>query len=182
MESLLLLPPAACRAPLSPASARSCGGSHSVTRLPAHTTPPPPFRAVRLLGPRCRPRRSPLFASYQEKPGGAEDAKGIIQELRVPDSWLVPSKALEESEWLRVSLHKWLDDEYCPEPMNIEISKVAAWSYYNSLAAKETEMGEILLKMIRDLQSLSYQESFHGAFSAANAAINLITIRTESSQ
>ncbi|XP_031259115.1 uncharacterized protein LOC116117218 [Pistacia vera] len=102
-----------------------------------------------------------------------------VQELSVPDHWLLPSKALEESEWLRVTLHKWLDDEYCPEPTNVEISKVAARSYYESLLEKQTDLGEILLKMAYELESVSYQESFHGAFSSANAALNLIVQRIE---
>ncbi|KAK4749159.1 hypothetical protein SAY87_026608 [Trapa incisa] len=108
-----------------------------------------------------------------------QDDEAEIQSLRVPDSWLVPSKALEESEWLRVSLHKWLDDEYCPEEANKEISKVAASSYYRSLLDKGTDLGEILLKMVQDLQSISYQDSFHGAFSSANAAVDLIAQRIE---
>lgn len=84
---------------------------------------------------------------------------------------------IQEAEWLRVTLHKWLDDEYCPEPTNEEISKVAARSYYESLLAKQTDLGEILLKIARELESISYQDSFHGAFSSANAAVNLIVQR-----
>lgn len=96
------------------------------------------------------------------------------------DSFDYSSEMFEqESEWLRVTLRKWLDDEYCPEPTNVEISQVAAKSYYHSLLEKETDMGEILLKMAQDLTSISYQESFHGAFTSANAAINLIVDRVE---
>ncbi|KDP28077.1 hypothetical protein JCGZ_13848 [Jatropha curcas] len=108
-----------------------------------------------------------------------DDAEAQVQDLRVPDHWLLPSKALQESEWLRVTLHKWLDDEYCPEDTNVEISKVAAQSYYESLVGKRTDLGEILLTMARKLESISYQESFHGAFSSANAAVNLIAQRIE---
>ncbi|XP_022771040.1 uncharacterized protein LOC111314182 [Durio zibethinus] len=108
-----------------------------------------------------------------------QDPETLVQDLRVPDHWLLPSKAMEESEWLRITLHKWLDDEYCPEETNVEISKVAARSYYQSLLEKQTDIGEILLKMARELESISYQESFHGAFSSANAAINLIIQRID---
>lgn len=86
---------------------------------------------------------------------------------------------MKESEWLRVTLHKWLDDEYCPEPTNVEISQIAAQSYYKSLLEKQTDLGDILLKMALELESISYQESFHGAFSSANAAVNLIAQRIE---
>nr|GLL42614.1 uncharacterized protein LOC109160563 [Ipomoea trifida] len=108
-----------------------------------------------------------------------EDPDDSIDDLRVPIHWLEPSKALEESEWLRVALKKWLDDEYCPEDTNVEISKVASSSFYRSLMEKQLDIGEILLTMARDLESISYQESFHGAFSSANAAVNLILQRVE---
>ncbi|GFQ06111.1 hypothetical protein PHJA_002755100, partial [Phtheirospermum japonicum] len=83
----------------------------------------------------------------------------------------------QESEWLRVTLHKWLDDEYCPEPTNIDISEIAAKSFYKSLVEKRADLGDILLRMALELESISYQESFHGAFSSANAAVNLIVQR-----
>lgn len=89
------------------------------------------------------------------------------------------SASLQEATWLRATLHKWLDDEYCPEASNVEISQVAADSYHKSLLEKETDLGEILLKMATDLGRVSFQESFHGAFSSANAAVNLIVQRIE---
>ncbi|KNA14020.1 hypothetical protein SOVF_109650 [Spinacia oleracea] len=107
------------------------------------------------------------------------DPLDSVEVLRVPDHWLEPSRALQESEWLRVTLHKWLDDEYCPEPTNVDISRVAANSYHQSLLQKTSDVGDILLKMVRELESISYQESFHGAFSSANAAVNLIAERIE---
>lgn len=103
-----------------------------------------------------------------------------VQELRVPDSWLTAAGAVQESEWLRETLHQWLDDEYCPEPANVDISNTAAQSYHDSLMAGQSDLGEILLKMVGDLDQLSYRESFHGPFSAANAAVRLITQRMES--
>ncbi|KAJ4727589.1 Auxin response factor [Melia azedarach] len=124
------------------------------------------------------------ISQFSSNPRSNEDEQhpeSQVEELIVPDHWLHPSKALEESEWLRVTLHKWLDDEYCPEPTNVEISEVAARSFYESLLDKQTDLGEILLKMARKLESISYQESFHGAFSSANAAVNLIAERIEQS-
>uniref|UniRef100_A0A453K1S6 Uncharacterized protein n=1 Tax=Aegilops tauschii subsp. strangulata TaxID=200361 RepID=A0A453K1S6_AEGTS len=143
------------------------------------------------------PRRPLPPAPRATGRGGDKDNR--VQELRVPDSWLTPggaaqaictvieqghlhlSTSYQESEWLRGTLHKWLDDEYCPEPANVDISNTAARSYHESLTAKQSDVGEILMKMVGDLQELSYQESFHGAFSAANAAVRLITQRMESS-
>ncbi|ESR57454.1 hypothetical protein CICLE_v10022531mg [Citrus x clementina] len=131
-----------------------------------------------------RPLRFPTITRsqlYSNPRSNEEDLnpESPVQELSVPVNWLHPPKALEESEWLRFTLHKWLDDEYCPEPTNVEISKVAAHSYYESLLEKRTDLGEILLKMASELESISFQESFHGAFSSANAAVNLIAQRIE---
>ncbi|KAL1832896.1 hypothetical protein ACET3Z_002547 [Daucus carota] len=135
----------------------------------------------------CRPRCSTSdgFISHSNnqisgiEQDQEEEDEEYVQILRVPEEWLSPSKALEEANWLKETLHKWLDDEYCPEVTNVEISKVAADSYHKSLLEKETDLGEILLKLATDLGSISYQESFHGAFSSANAAVNLIMQRIE---
>jgi len=61
----------------------------------------------------------------------------------------------------------------------VDISRIAADSYYQSLLQKTTDLGEILLRMARELETISYQESFHGAFSSANAAVALIADRIE---
>eukprot|EP01018_Ginkgo_biloba_P017332 Gb_23329 [translate_table: standard] len=103
----------------------------------------------------------------------------FLQDLRVPQEWMRHSAALEESEWLRIALHKWLDDEYCPEFANEEISKRCAKVYYYCLMEKQADLGEILMQMVRDLETFSFKESFHGAFSSANAAVHLITKRIQ---
>ncbi|XP_047048368.1 uncharacterized protein LOC124653347 [Lolium rigidum] len=145
--------------------------------FPSCINPVSPFSAVASV--HVSSQRSPLSPPPRAAAGG--DQENRVQELRVPDSWLTPAGAAQESEWLRETLHKWLDDEYCPEPANVDISNTAARSYQESLTAKQSDVGEILMKMVGDLQELSYQESFHGAFSAANAAVRLITQRMESS-
>lgn len=127
-----------------------------------------------------QPHSNPqIVGNVQQDPQEEDEDEEYVQVLRVPQDWLSPSKALEEATWLRATLHKWLDDEYCPEASNVEISLVAADSYHKSLLEKETDLGEILLKMATDLGQVSFQESFHGAFSSANAAVNLIVQRIE---
>ncbi|KAK4273161.1 hypothetical protein QN277_021615 [Acacia crassicarpa] len=140
--------------------------------LPLRPLPPPSLSPLRSQSP-------PHSHQLPQNPEDEDDAQ--LEDLTVPPHWLLPSNAFQESEWLRVTLHKWLDDEYCPEETNVEISKVAARSYYTSLLQKQTDLGEILLRMVRELESISYQESFHGAFSSANAAISLIAQRIEES-
>lgn len=86
---------------------------------------------------------------------------------------------VQEAEWLRGALHQWLDDEYCPEPANEEISRRCAKVYYYCLLEEQVDIGDILMQMVRDLETFSFKESFHGAFSSANAAIELITKRMD---
>lgn len=76
-------------------------------------------------------------------------------------------------------MHQWLDDEYCPEPANEEISRRCAKVYYYCLLEEQVDIGDILMQMVRDLETFSFKESFHGAFSSANAAIELITKRMD---
>ena len=78
-----------------------------------------------------------------------------------------------------MTLHKCVDDEDCAEETNMKISEVASHSFYKSLMEKKTDLGEILLEMVQELGSISYQESFHGAFSSANAAVDLIIQRIQ---
>lgn len=137
------------------------------------------FRSISPLGGHFQFPSTVSAHSSSNQQSNEEESEALVQELRIPGRWLDPTKALEESEWLRVTLHKWLDEEYCPEATNIEISKVAAQSYYRSLVAKQTDLGDILLKMATELETISYKESFHGAFSSANAAVNLIIQRIE---
>ncbi|XP_059067340.1 uncharacterized protein LOC131077049 isoform X2 [Cryptomeria japonica] len=69
-----------------------------------------------------------------------EENDKFVKDLRVPDEWMTPSTALQESEWLRIALHKWLDDEYCPEIANEEISKRCSRVYYHCLMEKQADI------------------------------------------
>ncbi|KAF7120497.1 hypothetical protein RHSIM_Rhsim13G0017200 [Rhododendron simsii] len=172
-SSLLVAPFAATVNRISAHCSKIYGGfricNHPTVRLPV------PSRPIRFASSAQKSHSHSNSPPNDEE----EEEEGLVKDLRVPEQWLNQSKALEESEWLRVNLHKWLDDEYCPEPTNVEISNIAAYSYYESLLQRQTDLGEILLKMARELESISYQESFHGAFSSANAAVNLIIQRLE---
>ncbi|KAE9460488.1 hypothetical protein C3L33_07562, partial [Rhododendron williamsianum] len=222
-SSLLVAPFAATVNRISAHCSKIYGGfricNHPTVRLPVV-----PSRPIRFAS---SAQKSHSHSNSPPNDEEEEEEEGLVKDLRVPEQWLDPSKALEvteilllkristyalfvcaafvcrlwdpqnfmmekvynmafeemiqeqESKWLRVNLHKWLDDEYCPEPTNVEISNIAAYSYYESLLQRQTDLGEILLKMARELESISYQESFHGAFSSANAAVNLIIQRLE---
>lgn len=111
-----------------------------------------------------------------------ESDQPYLKDLQVPKAWAHPSVAAQEAEWLRGALHQWLDDEYCPEPANVEISQRCSKVYYYCLMEQQVDVGDILMQMVRDLETFSFKESFHGAFSSANAAIALITKRMDETQ
>eukprot|EP00899_Mesostigma_viride_P017718 jgi/Mesvir1/25948/Mv20940-RA.1 len=90
---------------------------------------------------------------------------------------LSPEEIEAESEELRKRLHKWLDDEFCPEPPNVEISKRCANVFRSEMLRGETEVGAVLMAMVYDLEKFDFRQSFHGAFSASNAAIAILMDR-----
>ncbi|XP_024533967.1 uncharacterized protein LOC112347420 [Selaginella moellendorffii] len=110
---------------------------------------------------------------------GEEEGEEGVEDLMLPVEWSTASAAAEESQWLRENLHAWLDNEYCPEPANAEISDRCATVYYRCLIEKELDAGNILMRIVENLESFSFKESFHGAFSSANAAIQLILTRVK---
>ncbi|GJV89337.1 hypothetical protein Tco_1533275 [Tanacetum coccineum] len=81
-----------------------------------------------------------------------DEVEGTVEEVMIPKEWMNPSKAAE-SMFLK------------------------ARSYYKSLTENQTDLGDILLRMAMELETISFKESFHGAFSSANAAVNLILQR-----
>ncbi|KAL3700379.1 hypothetical protein R1sor_018401 [Riccia sorocarpa] len=124
--------------------------------------------------------RSRLIHCLSDTTEGEKEELEYLGELRVPQAWVEPEVAARQAEWLRVALHQWLDDEFCPEPANEEISKRCSKVFYYCLLEQQLDVGDILMQMVRGLETLSFKESFHGAFSSANAAIDLITKRMRS--
>jgi hypothetical protein len=115
--------------------------------------------------------------TYAASDASSSNEGVYLPDLQVPRKWVSPENAAKEAEWLRGALHQWLDDEFCPEPPNEEISRRCAKVYYYCLLEEQLDVGDILMQMVRDLETFSFKHSFHGAFSSANAAIALITTR-----
>eukprot|EP00850_Spirogloea_muscicola_P012878 SM000085S23228 [mRNA] locus=s85:209086:209494:+ [translate_table: standard] len=85
----------------------------------------------------------------------------------------------QESDWLAGALRQWLDDEFCPEAANVEIAARCARTYRYCLLEDQLDLGDILVQMVRELENFSFRNSFHGAFSSANAAVDLIAQRIQ---
>lgn len=69
---------------------------------------------------------------------------------------------MQESEWLRVALKQWLDDEYCPEPANEDISSRCGKVYYRCLLEGVDDIGDILIEFV----SLENQKASFASFAA----------------
>eukprot|EP00271_Cylindrocystis_brebissonii_P011712 TRINITY_DN29632_c0_g1_i1.p1 TRINITY_DN29632_c0_g1~~TRINITY_DN29632_c0_g1_i1.p1 ORF type:complete len:209 (-),score=18.64 TRINITY_DN29632_c0_g1_i1:413-1039(-) len=110
---------------------------------------------------------------------GLESDGSAVERLCVPEVWTSPEVASQEAEWLQSRLEQWLDDEFCPEAANKEISRRCAAVFQRCLREGITDCSDILLQMIRDLETFSFKDSFHGSFSSANAAINLVIERVQ---
>lgn len=139
-----------------------------------------PSPSLLALLPNRPPSLSPPHQLCHCSPPPDDTHLPFIQDIVIPLDWTSPTAASQESEWLRVTLHKWLDDEFCPEPPNEEISRRCSKVYYYCLMEKQLDVGDILMQMVRELETFSFKESFHGAFSSANAAIDLITKKVRS--
>eukprot|EP00898_Chlorokybus_atmophyticus_P009016 jgi/Chlat1/9115/Chrsp97S09278 len=110
------------------------------------------------------------------------DDSSSSEDIQAVEDVLLPAQVTEaavnaEAEWLRAALQQWLDNEYCPEPANIEIAKRCARVYRYCLFEDQRDAGEVLLAMVRDLETMSFKESFHSAFTSANAAVALLIKR-----
>ncbi|KAJ7196892.1 hypothetical protein O6H91_01G066700 [Diphasiastrum complanatum] len=103
-----------------------------------------------------------------------------MQDFQVPREWATPSAAVQEADWLRSNVRDWLDNEYCPEPANKEISERCARVYHECLLENKLDIGDILIHICSNLEKFSFKESFHGPFSSANAAVDLIMQRVRS--
>eukprot|EP00250_Pteridium_aquilinum_P008111 c17681_g1_i1 orf=413-964(-) len=137
----------------------------------------PRFTSLLLTGPAASSSSS---SSSSSASGDEPQQTPFLEDILIPPSWTSADAAAQESEWLRITLCQWLDDEYCPEPANDEISRRCSRVYYYCLLEKQVDMGDILMQMVRDLETFSFKESFHGPFSSANAAADLIVKKIRS--
>ncbi|MBE7383528.1 MAG: hypothetical protein F6J95_019185 [Leptolyngbya sp. SIO1E4] len=80
----------------------------------------------------------------------------------------------QEGEWLRATLHQWLDDEFLPEAVNEDIATRAAQIFMRQRMEGENDVGSLLLAVLTEMQSFDFSKSFYGEFAIANAVSDLL--------
>ncbi|NJN73331.1 MAG: hypothetical protein HC799_11260 [Limnothrix sp. RL_2_0] len=79
-----------------------------------------------------------------------------------------------EGTWLQASLHKWLDEEFLPEPANEKIAERAKQIYVRQRLEGENDLGSLVVAIVTEMQAFNFKESFYGEFAVANAVSDLI--------
>jgi hypothetical protein len=80
----------------------------------------------------------------------------------------------QEGEWLQASLHRWLDEEFIPEPINEAIAHKAAQVFVRHRMEGETDVGALVIAIVTEMQAFDFSRSFFGEFAVANAVSDLL--------
>jgi hypothetical protein len=80
----------------------------------------------------------------------------------------------KEEEWLRVSLHTWLDEEFLPETVNLKIAQRAAKIFVRQRLEGENDLGSLVIAIIAEMRGFDFSRSFYSEFAVANAVSDLI--------
>ncbi len=85
-----------------------------------------------------------------------------------------PQDALQEGQWLQAALHRWLDEEFLPEPVNAKIAQRAAEIFVRQRLEGENDVGALTLALVTEMQAFDFSRSFYGEFAVANAVSDLL--------
>ena len=80
----------------------------------------------------------------------------------------------QEGQWLKKSLHHWLDEEFIPEKINETIAERAAQIFVRQRLEGENDLGSLVIAIITEMQAFNFNESFYSEFAIANAVSDLI--------
>ncbi|NET43911.1 hypothetical protein [Okeania sp. SIO2B3] len=80
----------------------------------------------------------------------------------------------QEGEWLRTSLHKWLNQEFIPEQVNEDIAQRAAQIFIRHRMEGENDLGSLVIAIVTEMQAFDFSQSFYGEFAIANAVSDLL--------
>lgn len=80
----------------------------------------------------------------------------------------------KEGEWLKIALHKWLDEEFIPEIINETIATRASQIFVRQRLEGENDLGSLVIAIVTEMQSFDFTHSFYSEFAIANAVSDLI--------
>lgn len=84
-----------------------------------------------------------------------------------------------DAEWLGKSIKKWLDEEYMILPIHDKIGNVVTNIYSNSRNNNVNDLGDMLMAIGTELESVDLDKAFVNAFDIANKASDLLMIRMD---
>lgn len=80
----------------------------------------------------------------------------------------------KEKQWLKESLHTWLDEEFIPEAVNETIAIRASEIFVRQRMEGENDLGSLVIAIVTEMASFDFSRSFYGEFAIANAVSDLI--------
>ena len=80
----------------------------------------------------------------------------------------------QEGEWLKASLHRWLDEEFLPEAVNQTIAERAAQVFVRQRMEGENDLGSLVIALVTEMQGFDFSKSFYSEFAVANAVSDLL--------
>jgi hypothetical protein len=80
----------------------------------------------------------------------------------------------QEGEWLKVALHRWLNEEFLPEAVNQTIAERAAQVFVRQRMEGENDLGSLVIALVTEMQGFDFSKSFYSEFAVANAVSDLL--------
>ncbi|NES97134.1 MAG: hypothetical protein F6K32_18235 [Desertifilum sp. SIO1I2] len=93
-----------------------------------------------------------------------------IQPITLPPA----TEPQQEGQWLQAALHRWLDREFIPEPVNHSIAQRAAQVFVRQRMEGENDLGALVIAIVTEMQAFDFSKSFYSEFAIANAVSDLL--------
>ena len=112
-----------------------------------------------------------FFSEESAQPDPAANAEtSTIESIELPP----PEDAVQEGKWLKVTLHKWLDEEFLPEIVNEHIAARASQVFTRQRMEGENNLNALVLAVLTEMQGYDFSKSFYSEFAIANAVGDLL--------
>lgn len=93
----------------------------------------------------------------------------------IPSLTLPPAQdPYQEGQWLQAALHRWLDSEFIPEPVNEDIAERAARVFVRQRIEGENDVNALVMAILTEMQGFDFSSSFYSEFAIANAVSDLL--------
>jgi hypothetical protein len=80
----------------------------------------------------------------------------------------------QEGQWLKATLHEWLNAEFLPEDVNADIAERASQVFVRQRMEGENDLGSLVIAILTEMQAFDFSKSFYGEFAIANAVSDLL--------